>query len=608
MNEKTPFLHKTLLRKNLTRLAPLWGGYLLCLLLGGTMLPNREDPFFLVSNMAGLHELMAPIGLALAFLTVQVLFGDLYTPRIYATLHAMPLDRGVIYRTGVVSGLLVSLVPTAVLALILVFPLSQLAAPNASLLALSWWIYANGYYLFFFGAGVVCAMLAGNRLGQTALYGIVNLGGTLMLFLVRQVYEPLLYGFVTPERPFTRLSPGVYGWLYNAVDVKFTWTNQVVDGTYTFVPELWRYVLVVAVLGALLTVAGGRLYRRRNLEKAGDFLAWDPLQPVVLAAISLCAGAALPFVGQELFYRSAQWLAYLFLAVGVSVGWLAGKMLLERTVWVFRPRNFWGLGLLAGVLAVSLGLTKLDVLNLEYRMPDPQKVVSVSIDRGVSDDPAFLEKVMSFHTLALENRVSPELVGEVGGEDGAYIDTLRIFYNLENGDDVARIYSFPVASPAGEAARQLLSSPECVFDTIFVQGSDSSFAYIREQTVRSFSAEPVSISLFYDEDRLSPAPEHMTRETVDDLVEALLEDCREGTMTQNTFYHPTAVLDDGKSVPVAFPMNIVVKALTPAVGRNTNTLYVTFGLDSVHTLAALERIGISQEALMNAWRNQTKWY
>ena len=606
MHSKTPFLHKTLFIKNITRFLPLWGGYLLCLLLGATTLPNKEDNFFLVTSLSGLHEAMAPIGMVLAFLTVQALFGDLYDPRLCATLHAMPLDRGVIYRTGVVSGLLFSLVPTAILAVILLFPLSQVAVPNACLLALSWWVYAGGYYLFFFGSGVVCAVLAGNRLGQAALYGIVNLGGTLMYFLVDQIFEPLLYGFVTPERPFTRLSPGVYGWLYDAIKVDYTWTHPVVDGSYTLVPELWRYVLAVAIVGLLLILAGGRLYRRRDLEKAGDFLAWQSLQPVVLVAISLCAGAALPFLCKELFYRSAQWLSYLLLAVGISVGWFAGKMLLERTVWVFRPRNFLGLGILAAVLAVSLGLTKLDVLGIENRMPDPQKVVSVSIDRGQSDDPAFLEQVLTLHTLALENRVPPELMGEAGINDDRYVDTLRIFYNLENGDVMARTYSFLVDSPTGEAARQLLSSPPCVFDMLRQSDDDD---YVTEQTVLDFSGEPVSISLFYDKSRLSPSSEFMTRQTVDKLLSATLADCRAGTMVRNLTYHPTVTGEDGKIHFVSFPMNLVVKAPDPEVGKEgTRSLFVEFSLDSANTLAVLEEIGITREALMAAWEEENRMY
>lgn len=48
----------------------------------------------------------------------MLLFGDLYNSRMCNALHAMPMRRETLFLTNVVSGLLFSMIPTAVMALL----------------------------------------------------------------------------------------------------------------------------------------------------------------------------------------------------------------------------------------------------------------------------------------------------------------------------------------------------------------------------------------------------------------------------------------------------------------------------------------------------------
>ena len=110
---------RTLLRKNLTRFAPLWGMYLLCLLLGLFMLASDNSPeYWLAHSMAALIKTMPPINAGYALLAALVLFGDLFNSRMCNALHAMPVKRGTFYAANLKAGLLFSLVPTAVMAVI----------------------------------------------------------------------------------------------------------------------------------------------------------------------------------------------------------------------------------------------------------------------------------------------------------------------------------------------------------------------------------------------------------------------------------------------------------------------------------------------------------
>ena len=117
MKSRTSFFNGTLFRKNLTRFAPLWMLYTLCLLLGMTVLymDNGSD-FWFANRMGELVQVTALINLLYAPLTAMLLFGDLYNSRMCYALHAMPMKRQCHFWTNVISGMMFSLLPTAIMA------------------------------------------------------------------------------------------------------------------------------------------------------------------------------------------------------------------------------------------------------------------------------------------------------------------------------------------------------------------------------------------------------------------------------------------------------------------------------------------------------------
>ena len=130
MQSKTSFFNKTVFKKNLTRFAPVWGLYLLGLLLWMMMLYADEfagdggaQGYWFADHMAEQIQMMAFVNLIYAPVVAALLFGDLYNSRMCNALHAMPLRRESWFLTNVVSGLVFSLLPTAVTALLSV-PLS----------------------------------------------------------------------------------------------------------------------------------------------------------------------------------------------------------------------------------------------------------------------------------------------------------------------------------------------------------------------------------------------------------------------------------------------------------------------------------------------------
>lgn len=391
MPSKTSFFNKTTFRKDLTRFFPLWGLYALCLLLGLVMLVDEEQKYWIANNFAKLPTSMAPINLVYALVAAAVLFGDLYNTRMCYGLHALPMSRGSWFASHVLSGILFSLVPTAVMAVVALPMLAGTPVTNAWQLSLYWFAITNLQYLFFFGLAVLCALCAGNWLGLAALYGLVNFGAFIITALVEAFYTPLLPGVVTPSDLTYFFFPMLNLVLHDLIVMNRVSTLdekgiEHLSGSFTL-GSTWGYLLALAVIGLVLLAAAYLLYRRRKLESAGDFLAVPKLAPVLAVAMALTGTAAVRIVLEStgIGYSMEKAMTLLFAFAGLAVGWFAAQMLLRRSTQVFQLRQWAGLGILTLGIAVSLGLTKLDVLGISDWVPQPEDVKSVTYNFNVGD-------------------------------------------------------------------------------------------------------------------------------------------------------------------------------------------------------------------------------
>ena len=93
MKLKTSFFNPTVFKKNLTRFAPSWILYSLCLLMGLLGILDGNTDYVRSLNAADSIQLMAVANFAYALLNAQLLFGDMYNSRLCNALHAMPLRR-----------------------------------------------------------------------------------------------------------------------------------------------------------------------------------------------------------------------------------------------------------------------------------------------------------------------------------------------------------------------------------------------------------------------------------------------------------------------------------------------------------------------------------
>lgn len=564
MQSKKSCFNRAAFTKNLTRFAPVLAVYTLLLLLFLLMMWKQAGDIFpeyyFLYQISDFVKWTAVINLGYACLMAQLLFGDLYNTRMCNALHALPLRRETWFLTNVASGLLYSLIPTAIASVVLLPMLMSTIFVGAWKIALWYFLIANVEFICFFGIAVFCAMVVGSRFTMVAGYGLVNFGSGILYWLVNTVYTPMLYGMVTPSALAGKLMPMQYMLSIN-LEVEEAARRALFDEVGRLIPGANSPYMItgldclgmLALVGVVFAVLGLILYHFRNLECAGDAVCSRKLVPVFQVLCAMFVAVAAEFAASEFmgYGNSLDWLKFLFLFSGLIVGWFAGKMLVERSARVFRPQNWVGLGILAAVLAVSMGLTKLDVLGLEERMPDIGDIASVQLNFYKMDDRADIETVLKLHNLALNDRVKEDGAYALVEDNGEYVrmedssyrywqegdplpqqriaTSCNLTYTLKNGKTVQRSYNVWVDSAAGEIPKALLSRWDAVnSDTVEINGKD----------VEVLPLVLDSMERMYCSMSNGKLPEELkTRAAAESLLRAVKADCEAGTMAQSNAYH-----------------------------------------------------------------------
>lgn len=561
MQSRTSFFNGAVFRKNLTRFAPVMALdtlLLVIMIMLAWSRPGENRGYYFVYQLSSLISTMGYVNLIYGAVVAQLIFGDLFNSRMCNALHAMPLRRECWFVTNVASGLVYSLIPTAVATLVLLPLLTKTIFAGAWKLAFLFFLAANLEFICLFGLAVFSVMMVGSRITMVAGYGLLNFGAPICYWLVDSVYSPLLYGVITPSGLAEKLFPLQY-MSQNLVDTDasgiFDSFGRILTGaqaTYSLT-EGWRSLWWLALAGIVFTLAALILYKHRSLECAGDAVCSRKLIPVFQVLSALFVAVAAEFFLTELvgLGENQEILKYVLLFSGLLVGWFAGKMLVERSARVFQLRSFVGLGILAAVLAASMGLTKLDVLRLDERLPAQEDIESVGLmndSNATFTDSSDIAKVLQLNKLVLEDRLPYDQGNAFVLENGDYVsiqdsqaaywqegdpipqvrlrDDLLLSYTLKDGRVIRRKYSFWVDSQQGQIAKSLLSRWEAV---------GARYTYVdgeKKETLPLLlnDVENIYCSLDY-------GSRDFTREQAESLIQAVQADCLAETMAQHSQYH-----------------------------------------------------------------------
>lgn len=495
MKLRTSSFNLTVLKKDISRFAPAWTLYSVFLLLMYIVIINSKGNYVTEGFFSTTYA-MAIINCGYALICAQLLFGDLFQSRMANALHAMPIRREIWFANHMVSGLLFSLVPNTILALVMLPGCGNVPA-------LPWlWLLTNVcQYLFFFSLAAVCSMCVGSRFAMVVVYGLANFGSLLVYWLLDTLYIPRLPGVLLNAEPFMEWSPVVYATINIPYERHFTggYPNEIMS--LTLRPEMLSYTGILAVLGILLAIVALVLYRRRHLESAGDFIAADWMKPVFLILYTLMMGAAFQFL-LGMFSSIGD---NTYLIIGILVGYFTGQMLLRRTTRVFHKKILIGFAAFAAVLLMSLVLTAIDPLGIARWVPEPSDVASVSINYEESEDPEVIEAMTQVHGVILDQ---PEYAG-------SYATALNLTYTMKDGSQVQRYYVIPHGGKAHKLLEPIMSRPEFVLEILYTDPE---------------MADQITVTDYYGDGM------KLTALQQEELIQAILEDCEAGTMAQGNYH------------------------------------------------------------------------
>lgn len=591
MKLRTSYFNSTVLRKDITRFAPVWGLYTVFMLMFVLLLWDSERfAARFVSNASTVMKVMSWVNLVYAGLCAVLLFGDLFKSQMCNALHAMPMRREGWFLTHFTAGVLFCVVPNTLGCLITAMLLQQYCYG-----AFLWLGVTVLQYLFFFGVGVFGVSCAGNRLGAVTVYGIINFFSVLAAWLVQTFYEPLLYGVKLNMDGYARLSPVIAFMEADYVIINYDYDSMsaLFEG---FVPEDWRYLWIAAAVGVVLSALALLIYRRRKLETAGDFVAVKPASPVFLVIYTLCVGAVMYFVAD----LAAESLRYLFLVIGLAIGFFTGRMLLEKRVNVFRKNTWIGFGAIVAVFALSLGLTWMDPIGITRYVPEAEQVQQVRFSPYSSQ--FYFENKGCVLTRQEEIESITELHAQLEEKRSMDGDSfLWLQYEMKSGTVIDRQYYFDASSEVGQALKQRYSSRECVFETddpeAFVEKAYllEFHSYNEALPYVSIATEAGLVNVDLDSIQEKFGEEEVVQYVLEGrfdqepivtgLMEAIQKDCDAGTMAQIWEYHQN-------QEPCGY---LIIQAVenqrdSGYVYSQTKTLDITVYEDCVNTIAYLQSL------------------
>lgn len=592
MKSRTSSCKAAAFKKDLTRFWPVWVGYILCLIIIQVIITNDDLTYWYAANLGDCIAVMALVNAVYGLVTAQMLFGDLFSTRMCNGIHSLPLKRQEWFGVHVLSGFLFSLVPAALMAGFSGIVISLYSTMVSGWqIPLYWFAAANLQYVFFFGLAVFCIMCTGSRFAATVVYGILNFFATLIYVLVYQLYTPLLYGVVTQSTFFELLSPVVKlvalrYLIADRIDTGRTYVDafgveqREFVGTFTVQPQGWVYVLILAAIGIALLIAARQMYKKRNLECAGDFLAVRWLEPVFQVVFTvLCAAGFHGGIG--IFFGTGSDLSVSVIAIGLLVGWFAGRMFLERTTRVFRMKNFIGFFLIAAAMAGSLFITHLDPLGIDDWIPEAGELKGAYFRMNYrsefnSDDPQVMEDIIRLQELALQQRVEvhPDYDGNYYHPQGKNPKAVQVTFGFtrSSGWLSQRQYHVLADGESGEILRKYFSRLDTVIDRDEVNNPED----LRHKLK---GAEHISLN------GRSVPEKFMTAEFRQALADAIAADCAAGRMVQSGAFHPEPILDFDNDNYDLYSMNLDING-------SDFWFYVDIYADCENILAVLQPTGI----------------
>ena len=488
MTSKISCFDRAVFRRALKKTAPVWILYTLYELL----LPLRLFSFcrgvssctddFLVQiektilGYARINASLLPF--LLGGLLAWVLFFWLFRAGTAYFYAALPVRRETLFLTNYLTGLLLCAAP-ALLSSLLLWAVG--AGFGAAVFVPAMQVFTAtmlGFLLFFSFAVLVCCVV-GQMAAMPIVYVILNFTFFVLETIVRHLLFTFVYGMPYSQsstmQSFALHATPVLGLLQGGFRVQTDWLER--DGMYymEYAPRLegWSYLGMLAVLGLVFALCAFLLLKHREMERSGDVIAVGWLRPVALYVFTIGCALVLGALMAELFSSNTSdnfWYVLLFSCAGAFVGYFAGKMLLQKTVHVFRS-GWLGLGACCLALLLAFGAAEFDLFGYSRYLPERSAVQAAGLTHYQSNglyttqDDAFIQDVLNLHTAAVSEKSKQEHRRHAYQLGTDYTEQFYITYRMTDVTLTERYYSIVYSEADLEDPDSLISRFSALYNS-----------------------------------------------------------------------------------------------------------------------------------------------
>lgn len=469
-------------------------------------------------------------------------FHYLFNKKLCGTMHSMPLTRGCLYITNVLSGLTLIVLPIVLNSLILAIDLVANGYSCKYLPLMT--IVLIGYCLIFYALAILSVMLTGHLLAAPVMYGALNFGYMISKVIIQSFATSFLFGFTTSVAadsylltPFVRL--------YNILHV-VPYDNESTPGSVADTIQyrsgvnktLWFYAAACLVILIICFF----LYKRRSLETQGDPITSKKLQPFILYLGTLVGGAAATTIlyGSLFSFSSCgtdkdfAFIVAAFVITSVIIHY-ALTMILRKTIHVFRG-NFKGIIVYTCLALMSFLLIRLDALGIISKQPDVKDVASVQMYSNYTgvcvQEPENIETILAQHRDILDNKDALIESMSQYGNNTPY-DFITLTYHLKNGKTLVRQY--PIISLTTELPDDLANVCNTLLSDINAIYNSPSVAVDNLTVLDQNNTEKhieVGIPECDSDGYVYPVLDVLSKEMYQPVMNALKQDAKDGKLTQ----------------------------------------------------------------------------
>lgn len=389
MKSKRSFCNKTLFYKNIKRFWPVWISYSLILFLalptvlfdhssGSLIMPAEyasQEIYHIQEYISECTEYFTYIILIYAIIVAVALNSYLYSPNSVSFFGGLPVRKGTILSTNIISAHFMLIIPNIVMTIISII-ITCVEGNNVVAELLQWLLISTIQVVFLLSFAFLCTIMTGQKNAAIVFYTILISYMSLMAYPINQAITPFIYGYseniyqminkYSPIRNLTNMaSYQIVRDSANESEIMKTSINK-------------SSVLVFIILAILFFAATIILFERRKAEKAGDTIAFRFVRPVFRWGVGISAMLAGNFLFSG-FYPDRSIVVYAVSGTIIGViGFLVAEILMEKSIKVFK-RCYKEMLVFALACIGFFAIIGFDVFGIASKLPDTEDVAVATI-------------------------------------------------------------------------------------------------------------------------------------------------------------------------------------------------------------------------------------